>query len=126
MIKQATGEGMTTCQHERPTHKRRYFDVCEEDEKIFFKYEGAWRDIDFARWYEPQDTRLLWKAVIEQIPRHKRVMKLDGGTLVVYYQNELHNKDGRSLSELGAAIHRITKHVKPGWYYLETEKENNV
>ena len=110
---------MATCQHERPTHKRRYFDVCEEDGKVFFKYEGAWKVIDFTHWYVPEDKRLLKKAVIEQLPRHERVMKLDDGSPVVYYKNELNNKG----SDLGNAMYNLTKHVRPGWYYLRKDSD---
>ena len=112
---------MAKCQHERPTHKKRYFDVCKEDKKNFFKYEEDWRVINFTRWYVPEDKRLLKEAVIEQIPRHKRVMRLDDGTLVIYYKNEKKNQG----SELGDAMYQITKHVRPGWFYLEIEEENH-
>ena len=45
----------------------------------------------------------------------------DDGTLVIYYKNEKKNQG----SELGDAMYQITKHVRPGWFYLEIEEENH-
>ena len=111
---------MAKCQHLRPTHPRRYFDVCEEDEQIFFKDGGAWKVINFTRWYRPQNEELTRWSAIKQIPRHKRVMKLENGETVLWFKNEKAN-----TSTLGNTRYRVATHIRPGWYYLEIEEEKN-
>ena len=107
----------TICWHEKPTHPKRYFDVCEEDGKIFFKHEGTWKRINFTRRYMPQDKRLDKKNTFKNFPRHKRWMTLEDGETVVFFTHEKHKK----ASQMGVVMRQIAKDVRPGWYYIEEE-----